>query len=103
VAVFKKTYKLFGSADTDSAAGGGVSESHALERVDWRRHRDFPAVRVAGAIEQKRHEVVPRIDRPVAPEIVEELGRKFVDFQRAIRRKGFRLASLIRLGRHGER
>jgi len=25
-------------------------------------------------------EVVPRIDRPVAPEIVEELGRKFVDF-----------------------
>jgi transaldolase len=33
-------------------------------------------------------EVVPRIDKPVAPEIIDELTRKFGDFRRAYNENG---------------
>jgi len=41
---------------------------------------------------------VPRIDKPAAGEIVEELGRKFVDFQRAYTEKGISVAEFDSFG-----
>src|SRR6202521_3872420 len=43
-------------------------------------------------------EVRSRIDRPVAPEIVEELGRKFADFRRASTENGISIAEFDLFG-----
>lgn len=43
-------------------------------------------------------EVVPRIDKPVDPEIVEELSRKFPDFIRAYKEDGMKPAEFVTFG-----
>ena len=56
VAVFKKAYRLFRERGYRTAAAvRGVSQSHALERVDRRRRRDLAAVGVAEALRRERH------------------------------------------------
>ena len=68
VAVFKKAYRALSRARlSHSPVVGGVSQSHALERVDWRRRRDLAAVGVAEAIRRQRHRGRRAIDTPVDP------------------------------------
>ncbi len=56
VAVLKKTYKIFRERGYRLApALGGVSQSHALERIHRRRRRDFSAARLAGSLQRQRH------------------------------------------------
>lgn len=43
-------------------------------------------------------EVVPRIDKPVDPEIVEELSRKFPDFVKAYKEDGMKPAEFVTFG-----
>ena len=43
-------------------------------------------------------EVVPRIDKPVDPEIVEELGRKFPDFIKAYKEDGMKPGEFVSFG-----
>jgi transaldolase len=42
--------------------------------------------------------VVPRIDHPVKPEVVDELGRRFADFQRAMSEGGLSVAEFDGFG-----
>ena len=42
--------------------------------------------------------VVPRIDNPVHPEVVDELGRRFVDFRRAMSEEGLSVAEFDSFG-----
>jgi transaldolase len=89
VAVFKKTYKLF------RERGYRIR----LLSAAFRNHMHWSEL-IGGDIvisppyswqvrfNQSDIEVVSRIDKSVAGETVEELGRKFVDFQRAYTEKG---------------
>jgi len=43
-------------------------------------------------------EVVSRIDGPVAPEVVEDLGKKFADFRRAYSESGISIAEFDSFG-----
>jgi transaldolase len=100
VAVFKKTYKLFRERGYRIRLLAAAFRNH----MHWSEliGGDIvisPPYAWQVRLNKSDIEVVPRIDRPVAPEIVDELGRKFVDFQRAYTEKGIS----IRLGRHGER
>ena len=49
-------------------------------------------------LNQSGIEVVSRIDKPVTAEIVEELGRKFVDFRRAYSENGISIAEFDSFG-----
>jgi len=92
VAVFKKTYRLF------RERGYRVR----LLSAAFRNHMHWSEM-IGGEVvisppyswqvrfNQSDIEVVPRIDKPVAPEIVEELCRKFADFRRAYTENGLTL------------
>jgi transaldolase len=99
VAVFKKTYKLF------RERGYRVR----LLSAAFRNHMHWSEL-IGGDVvisppyswqvrfNQSDIEVVSRIDKPVTADIVEELGRKFVDFQRSYTEKGISVAEFDSFG-----
>src|SRR6267143_1015636 len=99
VAVFKKTYKLF------RERGYRIRLLSAAFRnpMHWSELIGGDVVISPPYSWQVRFnksdmEVVSRIDKPVSAEIVEELGRKFVDFQRAYTEKGISIAEFDSFG-----
>src|SRR5882672_6280341 len=99
VAVFKKTYKLFRERGYRIRLLAAAFRNH----MHWSEliGGDIvvsPPYAWQVRLNKSDIEVVPRIDRPVAPEIVEELGRKFVDFQRAYTEKGISIAEFDSFG-----
>jgi len=99
VAVFKKTYKLF------RERGYRIR----LLSAAFRNHMHWSEL-IGGEVvisppyswqvrfNQSDIEVVSRIDKPVAAEIVEELGRKFADFRRAYSENGISIAEFDSFG-----
>ena len=99
VAVFKKTYKLF------RERGYRIR----LLSAAFRNHMHWSEL-IGGEVvisppyswqvrfNQSDIEVVSRIDKPVAAEIVEELGRKFGDFRRAYSEGGISIAEFDLFG-----
>ena len=85
VAVLKKAYRIFRERGYRvRLAFGGVSESHALERIHRRGYGDFAAgARGKCDLMRATSRFGSRIDEPVRAEIVEALSRKFADFRRA--------------------
>jgi transaldolase len=93
VAVFKKTYKLF------RERGYRIR----LLSAAFRNHMHWSEL-IGGDIvispphswqvrfNQSDIEAVPRIDKPVAAEVVEDLGRKFGDFRKAYSENGIAVA-----------
>jgi transaldolase len=99
VAVFKKTYKLFRERGYRIRLLAAAFRNH----MHWSEliGGDIvisPPYAWQVRLNKSDIEVVPRIDRPVAPEVVEELGRKFVDFQRAYTEKGISIAEFDSFG-----
>ena len=99
VAVFKKTYKLFRERGYRIRLLAAAFRNH----MHWSEliGGDIvisPPYAWQVRLNKSDIEMVPRIDRPVAPEIVEELGRKFVDFQRAYTEKGISIAEFDSFG-----
>jgi len=99
VAVFKKTYKLFRERGYRIRLLSAAFRNH----MHWSELIGGDVVISPPYVWQVRFnqsdiEVVPRIDKPVAGEIVEELGRKFVDFQRAYTEKGISVAEFDSFG-----
>jgi transaldolase len=99
VAVFKKTYKLF------RERGYRIRLLSAAFRnpMHWSELIGGNVVISPPYSWQVRFnksdiEVVSRIDKPVPAEIVEELGRKFVDFQRAYTEKGIAVTEFDSFG-----
>jgi len=98
-AVFKKTYKLF------RERGYRIR----LLSAAFRNHMHWSEL-IGGEVvisppyswqvrfNQSDIEVVSRIDKPVAAEIVEELGRKFADFRRAYSENGISIAEFDSFG-----
>jgi transaldolase len=99
VAVFKKTYKLF------RERGYRIR----LLSAAFRNHMHWSEM-IGGEVvvsppyswqlrfNQSDIEVVSRIDKPVAGEIVEELGRKLGDFRRAYSENGIAIAEFDAFG-----
>lgn len=99
VAVFKKTYKLF------RERGYRIR----LLSAAFRNHMHWSEL-IGGDIvisppyswqvrfNQSDIEAMSRIDKPVAPEIVEELGRRFGDFRRAYSENGIAVAEFDSFG-----
>jgi transaldolase len=99
VAVFKKTYKLF------RERGYRIR----LLSAAFRNHMHWSEL-IGGEVvisppyswqvrfNQSDIEVVSRIDKPVAPEVVEELGRKFGDFRRAYSENGIPITEFDSFG-----
>ena len=99
VAVFKKTYKLFRERGYRIRLLSAAFRNH----MHWSELIGgdvviSPPYAWQVRFNQSDIEVVPRIDKPVAGEIVEELGRKFVDFQRAYTEKGISVAEFDSFG-----
>ena len=99
VAVFKKTYKLFRERGYRIRLLAAAFRNH----MHWSEliGGDIvisPPYAWQVRLNKSDIEMVPRIDRPVAPELVEELGRKFVDFQRAYTEKGISIAEFDSFG-----
>ena len=99
VAVFKKTYKLFRERGyrIRLLSAAFRNPMHLSELIGG----DIvisPPYSWQVRLNQSDIEVVSRIEKPVAPEIVEELGRKFVDFQRAYTEKGISIAEFDSFG-----
>ncbi|HXC48452.1 MAG TPA: transaldolase family protein [Candidatus Sulfotelmatobacter sp.] len=99
VAVFKKTYKLF------RERGYRIR----LLSAAFRNHMHWSELIGADVVisppyswqvrfNQSDIEVVSRIDKPVAGEIVEELGRKFGDFRRAYSENGIAIGEFDSFG-----
>jgi len=89
VAVFKKTYKLFRERGYRIRLLSAAFRNH----MHWSEMIGgdvviSPPYSWQVRFNQSDIEVVPRIDKPVAPEIVEELTRKFGDFRRAYNENG---------------
>ncbi|HXH66324.1 MAG TPA: transaldolase family protein [Candidatus Limnocylindrales bacterium] len=89
VAVFKKTYKIFRERGYRIRLLSAAFRNH----MHWSELIGgdvviSPPYSWQVRLNQSDVEVVPRIDRPVAGEIVEELGRKFGDFRRAYTENG---------------
>ncbi|HTA57548.1 MAG TPA: transaldolase family protein [Candidatus Baltobacteraceae bacterium] len=102
VAVFKKTYKLFRERGYRIRLLSAAFRNH----MHWSELIGgdvviSPPYAWQVRFNQSDIEVVPRIDKPVAGEIVEELGRKFVDFQRAYTEKGISVAEFDSFGPTG--
>ncbi len=99
VAVFKKTYKLF------RERGYRIR----LLSAAFRNHMHWSEL-IGGEVvisppyswqvrfNQSDIEVVPRMDKPVAAEIVEMLGRKFADFRRASSENGMTIQEFDSFG-----
>lgn len=84
VAVFKKTYKLFRERGYRIRLLSAAFRNH----MHWSEMIGgevviSPPYSWQVRFNQSEIEVIPRIDKPVAPEIVDELSRKFADFRRA--------------------
>jgi len=89
VAVFKKTYKLFRERGYRIRLLSAAFRNH----MHWSEMIGGEVVISPPYAWQLRFnqsdiEVVPRIEKPVAPGIVEELSRKFADFRRAYSENG---------------
>jgi len=101
VAVFKKTYNFFGSADTDSAAGGAFrNHMHWSELIGgdlW-----FAAVCVQVRLNKSDIEVVRGLIGPWHRSLWKSLA-EVCGFQRAYTEKGISIAEFDSFGRHGER
>ena len=99
VAVFKKTYSLFRQRGYRIRLLSAAFRNHmhwseliggdlvVSPPYSWQLR--FNASDVA---------VVPRIDNPVHPEVVDELGRRFVDFRRAMSEDGLSVAGFDSFG-----
>ena len=99
VAVFKKTYKLFRERGyrIRLLSAAFRNPMHCSELIGG----DIvisPPYSWQVRLNQSGIEVVPRIDKPVAAEIVEELGRKFADFRRAYSENGIAIAEFDAFG-----
>jgi len=99
VAVFKKTYKLFRERGYRIRLLSAAFRNH----MHWSELIGGEVVISPPYSWQVRFnksdiEVVPRIDRPVAGEIVEELGRKFGDFRRASSENGMTIQEFDAFG-----
>jgi len=99
VAVFKKTYKLFRERGyrIRLLAAAFRNPMHWSELIGG----DIvisPPYSWQVRLNQSDIEVVSRIDKPVEPEIVEELGRKFADFRRAYSENGISIAEFDSFG-----
>jgi transaldolase len=99
VAVFKKTYKLF------RERGYRIRLLSAAFRnpMHWSEMIGgdvviSPPYAWQVRFNQSDIEVVSRIDKPVATEIVEELERRFVDFRRAYTENGIAIAEFDSFG-----
>jgi transaldolase len=99
VAVFKKTYKLF------RERGYRIRLLSAAFRnpMHWSEMIGgdvviSPPYSWQVRLNQSDIEVVSRIDKPVAPEIVEELSRKFADFRKASTENGISIAEFDSFG-----
>src|SRR5258705_8545632 len=93
VAVFKKTYKLFRERGYRIRLLAAAFRNH----MHWSEliGGDIvisPPYAWQVRLKESDMSVVPRIDSPMAPELVEEIARKFVDFQRAYTEKGISIA-----------
>jgi transaldolase len=89
VAVFKKTYKLFRERGYRIRLLSAAFRNH----MHWSEMIGgdvviSPPYSWQVRFNQSDIEVVPRIDKAVAPEIVDELSRKFGDFRRAYNENG---------------
>jgi transaldolase len=99
VAVFKKTYKLFRERGYRIRLLSAAFRNH----MHWSEMIGGDVVISPPYVWQVRLnqsdvEVVPRIDKPVAAEIVEELGRKFADFRRAYSENGISIPEFDSFG-----
>jgi len=99
VAVFKKTYKLFRERGyrIRLLSAAFRNPMHWSELIGG----DIvisPPYSWQVRLNQSGIEVVSRIDKPVAAEIVEELGRKFADFRRAYSENGISIAEFDSFG-----
>jgi transaldolase len=99
VAVFKKTYKLFRERGyrIRLLSAAFRNPMHWSELIGG----DIvisPPYSWQVRLNQSGIEVVPRIDKPVGPEIVEELERKFADFRRAYSENGIAIAEFDSFG-----
>jgi transaldolase len=99
VAVFKKTYKLFRERGYRMRLLSAAFRNH----MHWSELIGgevviSPPYSWQMRFNQSDIEVVSRIDRPVAAEIVEELGRKFGDFRRAYSENGIAVAEFDSFG-----
>jgi transaldolase len=99
VAVFKKTYKIFRERGyrIRLLAAAFRNPMHWSELIGG----DIvisPPYAWQVRLNQSEIEVVSRIDRPVAAEIVEELSRKFADFRRAYSENGISIAEFDSFG-----
>jgi transaldolase len=99
VAVFKKTYKLFRERGyrIRLLSAAFRNQMHWSEMIGG----DVvisPPYSWQVRLNQSDIEVVSRIDKPVAPEIVGELGRKFGDFRRASTENGMTVAEFDSFG-----
>jgi transaldolase len=91
VAVFKKTYRIFRQRGYRLRLLSAAFRNH----MHWSEFIGGDVVISPPYKWQRRYnasdvEVVPRIDTPVQPGIVEELQRKFVDFRRAYEEEGMK-------------
>jgi transaldolase len=99
VAVFKKTYKLFRERGYRIRLLSAAFRNH----MHWSEMIGgdvviSPPYAWQVRLNQSDVEVVPRIDKPVAAEIVEELGRKFADFRRAYSENGIAIPEFDSFG-----
>jgi transaldolase len=99
VAVFKKTYALF------------VERGYRIRLLSaaFRNHMHWSELIGGDLVVSPPYSwqvrfnssdiaVVPRIDHPVKPEVVDELGRRFADFQRAMSEGGLSVAEFDSFG-----
>jgi transaldolase len=99
VAVFKKTYKLFRERGYRIRLLSAAFRNH----MHWSEFIGgevviSPPYSWQVRFNQSDIEVVPRIDRPVAAEVVEELGKKFADFRRASSENGMTIQEFDSFG-----
>jgi transaldolase len=99
VAVFKKTYKLFRERGYRMRLLSAAFRNH----MHWSELIGgevviSPPYSWQVRFNQSDIEVVSRIDKPVAGEIVEELGRKFGDFRRAHSENGIAIGEFDSFG-----
>ena len=91
VAVFKKTYRIFKERGYRLRLLSAAFRNH----MHWSEFIGGDVIISPPYAWQLRYnasdvEVVPRIDKPVDPKIVEELSRKYVDFRRAYDENGMK-------------
>jgi transaldolase len=99
VAVFKKTYKLFRERGyrIRLLSAAFRNPMHWSELIGGEVVIS-PPYSWQVRFNQSDIEVVSRIDRPVAPEVVEDLAKKFADFRRAYSENGISIAEFDSFG-----